>query len=158
MACVRGVSLLPTVSERPERAEVLCLSLNPIQLRLTAFVAHADPHTTKPFDCCVCLHARCACGECRLLTKDANLRSWQRARGECFCVIFCPCVSSYLCVFLYVFPLRILQVHVTDGNHMSVPPLPLFLCEGVYFHAISQQALFLLTHTPHIDSFSLKRG
>lgn len=62
-------------------------------------------------------------------------------------------LSSCVALFLYVFPIHILQVHTADGNHMSVPPLPLLLCEGVYFHAISQQALLSLAH---IESFSLK--
>lgn len=141
--CERGRAV-PTVSE--------CVSQRtPFSLLLwrwwgrAAIVTHTAPDATKAltavFVCtlnvrglCIVFKAMHICVYCVCFSVLA------RARVElmCFCMFF-----------LFISSRFIRQM----GTTCPFPLLPLLLCEGVYFHAISQQALLSLTH---IDSFSLK--
>lgn len=119
---------------------------------------HAAPDAAKKFDCCVCLHAYrvwlvyCVqTKHCAFLISERKLKCLLRVFVSLLELVLSSCITLFFVFFFCA--IHILQVHTADGNHMSVPLLPLLLCEGVYFHAISQQALLSLTH---ID-LSLKR-
>ncbi len=137
---------VPTASEGPE-----CVSQRtPFSLSLCSWwsrasiVTHTAPDATK---------ALTAVFVCTLNVRGLCIVF--KAMHICiYWVCLCHCSSScgahvFLYFFLFISSRFIWQM----GTTCPFPLLPLLLCEGVYFHAISQQALLLLAH---IDSFSLK--
>lgn len=146
MACVRGDVLFPQCPRGPS----VCLS-DPHSASCYGadgagrLLSHTLPLMRKKH-WLLCLFAHLMCVACVLYTKQftfvfiACVCVLARARVElmCFCMFFIFISSRF-----------IRQM----GTTCPFPLLPLLLCEGVYFHAISQQALLSLTH---IDSFSLK--